>query len=78
MSLIIGGVEVNDVVCNGVSLDKVICNGVTVWERETFELVDFEYVANGDGTYTITDWKGTYNGEASTRCIIPDDERIIL
>ena len=35
-------------------------------------LVDFTYTDNGDGTYTITDWKGTYNGEPSTEIIIPD------
>lgn len=36
-------------------------------------LVDFEYTANDDGTYTITGWKGTYNGEASTEIIIPNN-----
>lgn len=41
-------------------------------------LTDFEYVENDDGTYTLTEWKGTYNGEESTEIIIPDDESIIL
>ena len=36
-------------------------------------LVDFEYTANDDGTYTLTGWKGTYNGEASTEIIIPNN-----
>lgn len=36
-------------------------------------LVDFEYTANNDGTYTITGWKGTSRGEASTEIIIPDN-----
>lgn len=36
-------------------------------------LVDFDYTDNGDGTYTITGWKGTYNGEASTEIIIPNN-----
>ena len=41
-------------------------------------LVDFEYTANDDGTYTITDWKGTYNGEVSTEMIIPNYGCIIV
>lgn len=41
-------------------------------------LVDFEYINNNDGTYTITGWKGTYNGEPSTEIIIPDYGCIIL
>ena len=41
-------------------------------------LVDFEYTDNGDGTYTITGWKGTYNGEPSTEMIIPNYENIIV
>ena len=36
-------------------------------------LIDFNYTDNGDDTYTITGWKGTYNGEASTEIIIPDN-----
>lgn len=36
-------------------------------------LIDFDYTDNGDGTYTVTSWKGTYNGEASTEIIIPDN-----
>lgn len=39
-------------------------------------LKDFTYTENEDGTYTITDWKGTLNGEASTECIIPEHELI--
>lgn len=41
-------------------------------------LVDFEYLENEDGTYTLTGWKGTYMGAPSTICSIPNDERIIL
>ena len=41
-------------------------------------LIDFVYTDNRNGTYTITDWKGTFEGVASTRCIIPEDARIIL
>ena len=38
--------------------------------------VDYEYTANEDGTYTITSWNGTNNGEASTEIIIPDSNKI--
>lgn len=40
-------------------------------------LIDFVYTDNGDGTYTITDWKGTKDGVASTEVVIPDDNRIV-
>ena len=76
MSLIVNGTQVEKIVYNGVNLDKVIFNGVVVWE--SFSLTDFYTASNGDGTYTITGWKGTYNGEESTRCIIPSDSRIVL
>lgn len=39
-------------------------------------LIDFYYTANEDGTYTITDWKGTYNGVSSTKIIVPDNTLI--
>ena len=41
-------------------------------------LVDFEYIQNDDGTYTITDWKQTLNGEPSTEVVIPYNSLIIL
>lgn len=41
-------------------------------------LVDFVYTENADGTYTITDWKGTLNGEPSTEMIIPNSNLIIV
>lgn len=41
-------------------------------------LVDFAYTDNGDGTYTITGWNGTYNGETSTEMIIPNYGCIIV
>lgn len=41
-------------------------------------LEDFYYVDNGDGTVTITGWKGTCHGEPSTEMIFPDDSRVIL
>lgn len=41
-------------------------------------LVDFEYIENEDGTYTLTEWKGTFNGEESTEIIIPNNSFIIV
>lgn len=41
-------------------------------------LQDFTYITNGDGTYTLTGWKGTKNGVESTECIVPDSELIIV
>ena len=45
---------------------------------DTNILRDFTYVANSDGTYTITGWKGTKNGVASTECVVPDNKYIII
>lgn len=39
-------------------------------------LIDFEYTVNEDRTYTITSWKGTLNGEPSTKMHIPNSELI--
>lgn len=50
-------------------------NNLTVHD---FSLEDFEYIANEDGTYELTAWKGTYNGEPSTRIVIPNSELIIV
>ena len=41
-------------------------------------LIDFEYTVGDDGTYSITNWKETLNGESSTEMVIPDNENIIL
>lgn len=43
-----------------------------------FSLVDFNYTVNEDGTYTLTSWKGTYNGEPSTRIVVPNSKLIIV
>lgn len=50
---------------------------VTPFDHATI-LKDFTYTDNGDNTYTITDWKGTENGQASTRIVVPDYQQIIL
>ena len=42
-------------------------------------LIDFEYnYDETNDTYTLTSWKETLNGVASTEMIVPDDHRIIL
>lgn len=41
-------------------------------------LVDFDYIDNGDGTYTLTGWRGTLNGVSSTSLIIPDNKSLII
>lgn len=41
-------------------------------------LIDFNYTDNSNGTYTLTSWKGTYNGESSTELIIPNNAYIVL
>lgn len=50
----------------------------TFIKTECITLIDFEYIKNDDGTYTLTAWKGTYNGKPSTECIIPDSKLISL
>lgn len=41
-------------------------------------LADFTYTTNDDGTYTITGWKETLNGEPSTRMVVPNSELVIV
>lgn len=41
-------------------------------------LRDFNYTTNADGTYTITGWKGTLNGVASTEIIVPDSKYVVV
>ena len=40
--------------------------------------VDFVYTDNGNGTYTIVDWKGTLNGQPSTEIVVPNNRQIIV
>lgn len=52
---------------------------VTVTEFDpTVALVDFDYTTNDDGTYTLTGWKGTYQGVTSTEMIVPNNNKIIV
>lgn len=63
---------------NGVTCSTVL-DGVTIISAsERPDLIDFEYTFNEGGTFTLTDWKGTYNGIESNKIIIPNNERIIL
>lgn len=50
---------------------------VDPFDAETV-LVDFTYTSNDDGTYTITGWKETLNGESSTELIIPNNGLILV
>lgn len=65
---------------NNIDLQNLLGMVSLLTDAPTIEdiLIDFVYINNGDDTYTITDWKGTFEGLASTRCIIPEDARIIL
>ena len=50
-----------------------VANVAAAYEEEKKNiLIDFKYTDHGDGTYTITDWKDTYQGQPSTECIIPN------
>jgi hypothetical protein len=73
----------NGIVTN--SSGAVVVNGNVVIGTETitdrliatianmdFILQDFDYTANDDGTYTLTNWKQTLNGEPSTKMVIPN------
>ena len=54
-------------------------NGViTTYDSLLYDLTDYEYTANDDGTYTITSWNGTNNGEPSTEIIIPNDSNVCI
>lgn len=62
---------------NGITSSTIL--DVTVNEFDpAVVLADFNYADNGDGTYTINSWNQTLNGVASTECIIPNNNRIIL
>jgi len=41
-------------------------------------LVDFNYTANADGTYSITSWKGTLNGVTSDVMVVPNNRYVIV
>ena len=52
---------------------------ITVAEfNKEFSLIDFNFIDNGNDTYTLTEWKGTLNGIPSTELVIPNNSKIIL
>ena len=52
---------------------------ITVNEfNKEFSLIDFNFIDNGNDTYTLTEWKGTLNGIPSTELVIPNNSKIIL
>jgi hypothetical protein len=61
----------------GITYEAIIPITINVFDPSTI-LVDFNYVDNKDGTYTLVGWKGTYNGEPSDKLIIPDYACIII
>ena len=56
-----------------VSVTDLIQNDVVyeVYDITDELLQDFEYIDNGDGTYTLTAWKGTTKGKPGNDIIIP-------
>lgn len=64
-------VEINSVYTITVDIPLTI----TPFDAAT-ALIDFEYTTNDNGTYTITAWKETLNGEPSTEMFIPDNHLI--
>ena len=77
MAFTVNGVTPTEVTFNGTKIDKIVnSSGAVIWE--SLSLIDFTYTDNGNDTYTITGWKGTYKGAASTECIIPDSNKVIL
>lgn len=47
------------------------------WTPEA-ALQDFDYTDNGDGTYTLTDWNETNQGQKSTVVNVPDETYVVL
>lgn len=61
-----------------ISYEQIGITYTTSFEVSVIDLVDFVYTIDEDYNYIITDWNGTYNGEPSTKCIIPNSENIIV
>lgn len=56
-------------------LSTVLEVNIIDWE---IALIDFDYTVQDDGTYLITGWKGTLNGEPSTKMVVPDSNLILI
>lgn len=63
------------ITCEGMSYNH---NIKVVQRLSPSLLIDFYYTENNNGTYTITDWKGTLNGQPSTEIVVPDSAQIIV
>lgn len=61
-----------------ISYEQIGVVYTTSFEISIISLDDFVYTDNNDGTYTITDWKGTYNGEPSEKYIVPNSKNVII
>ena len=61
----------------GITYEVVIPIDVDTFKTQ-FTLIDFNFIDNGNDTYTLTEWKGTLNGIPSTELVIPNNKRIIL
>ena len=66
----INNIEIKYTECD---TEYIVLIPVTITPFETSLLNDFDYNLNENGTYNLTAWKGTYNGESSTKIIIPDN-----
>ena len=74
------GTSFDAVVYNGVNIDSVVWNSgsvrTEVWSSFNTKLLDNDFIytksTSPNKVAYITSWKGTYNGEVSTSCIIPD------
>lgn len=67
-----------EIQCSATGLSTSLIPDITINPFDEALLVDFKYIKNDDGTYELTEWKGTLNGENSTECIIPDNAFIIV
>lgn len=64
---------------NGAKLSKIVnIENPVVDINPDVLLKDFYYTSNSDGTYTLTGWKQTLNGVASTELVIPNNLNIKL
>lgn len=74
----INGIKLTDTV-TGLKYLVQIQDGTLVTTLSIEDLlIDFDYTTNENGTYTLTNWKQTLNGEESTELIIPEYPKIIL
>jgi hypothetical protein len=71
------GSVTHEIRCNIFGIKYTVVVPITTRTLE-MALVDFDYTINDDGTYTITGWKQTLNGEPSTELLVPNSPFIII